>query len=164
MESRVHVADCELGKGVFAKRTISRGEEFLELEGKVITFEEAREKGEAEANPVQIGNDQYLDVIPPGMYLNHSCNPNAGVVRDKVLIALRDIGEGEEVRIDYSTTMHENSWKMACRCGEKGCRKIVTDFQLLPEETQHKYLRLGVVQDFICRKYKPMNDSGALRS
>jgi len=148
-DSFVYVAPCELGKGVFAKKAIAQGEEFLVLEGEVISFEEVRKRGEAEGNPIQIGDDHYLDVVSPGVYLNHSCNPNTGIVRDHVLMALRDITAGEEVRIDYSTTMQENSWTMECRCGDQDCRGKITDFRLLPKAVRERYLARGVVQTFI---------------
>jgi len=151
MELNVYIAECGLGKGVFAKRAIPKGDEFLALDGEIISFEEVRKRGEAEGNPIQIEDDQYLDVVSPGVYLNHSCNPNTGIVRDRILIALRDIAAEEEVRIDYSTTMQENSWTMECRCGDKACRGIITDFRLMPEEIQRKYLDLSIVQNFICR-------------
>ena len=149
MEPSVYIEGCELGQGVFAKRYIAEGEEFLVLEGGIISFKETQRKGETEANPVQIGDDEYLDVIPPGRYLNHSCNPNAGIVRDRILVALQDIAAGEEVRIDYSTTMQEDSWTMACRCGKQDCRGNITDFRLLPKALQERYLALGIVQKFI---------------
>ena len=149
MELNVYIAGCELGQGVFAKRHVAKGEEFLVLEGTIISFAETQRKGQTEANPVQIGDDQYLDVLPPGMYLNHSCNPNTGIVRDRIMMALCDIAVGEEVRIDYSTTMQENSWTMACRCGETICRGLITDFRLIPVTVQRRYLDLGIVQDFI---------------
>jgi hypothetical protein len=158
MDANVYMATCHLGRGLFAKRAFLRGEEIFVLKGTVINFKQAQAKGDAEANPVQIGDDEYLDVLPPGMYLNHSCNPNAGIIHDRVLIALRDIAADEEVCIDYSTTMEENSWTMACRCDDVDCRGIITDFRLIPEEMQRKYLALGIVQGFIHRRYELARD------
>lgn len=84
--------------------------------------------------------------------MNHSCNPNCGI-RNGVLVALRNIIEGEEIAYDYSTTMDERYWTMACRCGAAACRGIVDDFRTLPEELRRQYLSLGIVMPFIAEQY-----------
>ena len=94
---------------------------------------------------------EHVQLDPPGVFLNHSCVPNTGVTDDRWLVALHEIAPGEELRYDYSTTMHENRWTMACRCGATDCRGLVTDFRLLSPVRQQHYLRLGVVQPFIVR-------------
>jgi SET domain-containing protein len=149
MNAAVYVALCEFGNGVFANRAFMAGEEILVLEGRNISFAETQERGEAESHPVQIGADCYIDVSAPAKFLNHSCNPNAGLIHDRVLVALRDIRGREEIRFDYSTTMEENSWVMTCRCGDPHCRGTVTDFRLLPSSTKQDYIRRGIVQKFI---------------
>ena len=153
MEPSVYTAECDLGRGVFAKRDLAEGEHILVIEGKIISFEDTLQKQATEANPIQVGHDRYIDVVPPGMYLNHSCAPNAGIVDDRILVALCDIAAGTEVRIDYSTTMQENSWTMICLCGNASCRGIVRDFRLLPASLQERYLSWGIVQNFIRRTH-----------
>ena len=148
-ESAVFVQTCELGRGLFAARTFASGERILEFGGPVITLVQTAAKGEAEANPLQFDHDRYFDIGPPAVFLNHSCAPNTGIIEQRWLVALRDIAAGEELRFDYSTTMHENRWTMQCRCGEAGCRGLVTDFRLLPPGVQRRYLQLGIVQPFI---------------
>ncbi len=69
-----------------------------------------------------------------------------------MLIALRPIEAGEEIRFDYSTTMSDDHWTMECRCGEPICRRVVLDFHHLPPIAQNRYLQLGVVQRFIVRR------------
>ena len=92
-----------------------------------------------------------LLVGEPDRYLNHSCDPNAGIVDNRRLVAIRAIAAGEEIRFDYSTTMAEDFWTLECRCGSPLCRGTVTDFRLLPSEVKQRYLELGVVQGFIAR-------------
>jgi hypothetical protein len=92
---------------------------------------------------IQIGPNQYIDTQPPGVFANHSCAPNAGIRNDRDLLALRDIPTGEEIRYDYSTTMDEKSFTVACRCGPPGCRQVVTDFAELPAGIQEYYLSRG---------------------
>lgn len=103
-------------------------------------------------NPVQIDYDTYIDLKEPGRSANHSCNPNSGIVKNSILIAIEDIFAGEEICYDYSTTMMENYWTMVCKCGSKDCRGVIKDFHLLPETVKKRYLKLGIVQEFIVRE------------
>ena len=151
MENTVYLADCALGRGVFAARHFALGERILEFTGPVISLAEAIAKGDAEANPLQFEEELYLDLLPPAVFLNHSCAPNTGIADERSLVALREILPDEELRFDYSTTMHEDHWTMACRCGAANCRGVVADFRLLPHERQQHYLQLGIVQPFIVR-------------
>ena len=141
-------------KGLFASQTIYQGEEILQCTGKEISLQEAIAKGEFESDTLQVGEKKYIDFEEPGVLVNHSCNPNAGITKNLILIAIRDISTGEEITFDYSTTMDEDYWTMKCSCGEKTCRKRVKDFKYLPKELQKKYLQLGIVKAFIEKKYK----------
>ncbi len=85
--------------------------------------------------------------------VNHSCSPNAGLRSNRILVALRNIGCGEEICYDYSTTMSEGRWTMQCRCGDLNCRSTVGDFHDLPTPRQQHYLQLGVVQSFIVEEF-----------
>jgi hypothetical protein len=71
-----------------------------------------------------------------------------------VLIALKPIPAGEEIRFDYSTTMSEDHWTLECRCGEPDCRGLVKDFHLLPSVLQEQYVERGIVQTFILHQWK----------
>jgi SET domain-containing protein len=145
----VFVARCDLGLGLFAARAIQKGSPVLVFQGPTISHAQCLAKGERMGNPLQIGIDEYLDLEPPAVYLNHSCDPNTAVVKDRVLIALRSINEHEELRFDYSTTMSHDGWTMECRCGAKHCRRTIGDFEYLPCDIQRTYLDLGIVQSFI---------------
>jgi hypothetical protein len=149
-----HVAVCDgsLGVGLHACRPFHPGEPILEFTGPIVTFQQVIAMGEEQAYVVQIGPDRYIDTEPPGRFTNHSCAPNAGVVTDSVLVAVKPIMAGEEIRFDYSTTMSENYWTLACRCGEANCRGVIRDFHLLPATFQEHYIRSGLVQEFIVRE------------
>lgn len=151
--ARVRIAECDLGRGVFAAEDIRKGEVAFQFTGKVITLEQVMAKGSQQSNPIQIGSQTYIDVESPGVFINHSCEPNGGIVRDVFLIALRDIARGEQVCLDYSTTMSENMWTMECRCGSPRCRGVVRDFHHLPAELKAHYLRLNIVQEFIVGQF-----------
>jgi uncharacterized protein len=59
-------------------------------------------------------------------YINHSCEPNAYM---KILYghvqfyALRDIRPGEEITVDYISTLHPDTKR--CSCGAKTCRGTI---------------------------------------
>jgi hypothetical protein len=148
------IAECNLGRGVFAKRAIRTGEIILAFGGALIDFAETKRRGPRECMAIQVGPDQYIDTQPPGVFVNHSCAPNAGIRNDRDLVALRDIPKGEEIRYDYSTTMDEKSFTMACRCGAPECRQVVTDFAELPAGIQQYYLSRGLVMGFIARRLR----------
>ena len=148
----VEVKPCEFGLGLFATQSFQAGQTILIFNGAELSFEAMLARGEDEANALQIDNHLYLDIGAPGVYANHSCLPNAGIRQDRFLVALRPIAPGEEIRYDYSTTMWEEHWTMACRCGQMNCRRQVNDFPTLPPQLQRRYLSLAVVQSFIVRR------------
>jgi uncharacterized protein len=145
----VVVGRSALGRGVFAARYFHPGQPILPIGGPLLAMPELNALGPDRAYALQVGTGEFLHLLPPGRYLNHSCDPNAGIADDRMLIALREIVPGEEVRFDYSTAMREDHWTMECRCGEYLCRRVVLDFHHLPPITQNRYLQLGIVQRFI---------------
>ena len=58
----------------------------------------------------------------PLRFTNHCCRPNA-VLRIRQgrveIYAMRDLGVGDEITVDYGQTHHEGG--MRCRCGVPGC-------------------------------------------
>lgn len=152
--STVEVRESELGRAVFATQALRPGQSILVFTGPVLHRVEVHALGGDRAYALQVGPDEYLDTMPPGRYLNHSCDPNAGIANDRMLIALRPIEVGEEIQFDYSTTMSDDHWTMECRCGRPTCRRVVLDFHHLPPIAQNRYLQLGVVQRFIVREVR----------
>lgn len=88
---------------------------------------------------VDDGVEALVEPGSPGWYLNHSCEPNAGVSGPNV-VAMRDLEPGEEVLLDYSLTLGNDEWTMECSCGAPSCRLTVGSFWRLPEETRRRYL------------------------
>jgi hypothetical protein len=147
--SAVVVGRSALGRGVFAARPFHPGETILTLAGPVLVASEVLALGPDGIYALQVGAREFLDMLPPGRYLNHSCDPNAGLLADRAVIALRSIAPDEEIRFDYSTAMSGDHWAMECRCGAPLCRRVVLDFHHLPPIVQNRYLQLGIVQRFI---------------
>jgi hypothetical protein len=151
------IAPCDVGYGVFANRDIWRGEALLVFAGPIIDFAETKRRGPRECMAIQVGPDRYLDTQPPGVFVNHSCSPNAGIRDDVRLVALHNIRRGQEIRFDYSTTMEEQSFTMHCLCGAPECRSIIGDFSMLPLEVRARYLAQGIVMGFIQKRYRWRN-------
>ena len=153
MSDKIRIGDCRFGKGVFARSTIREGDVILSFSGPLINSERVDEKGIRECDPLQIGPGIYMDIGPPGVFVNHSCAPKAGIRDDVKLVAITEIGAGEEIFYDYSTTMCNEHWTLACLCGTTFCRGNIGDFQELPSQTRQKYLRFGIVQSHVARQY-----------
>ncbi|MEI6493403.1 MAG: SET domain-containing protein [Verrucomicrobiota bacterium] len=149
MNTYIYVDDCDLGRGLFAAKDIPSDTAVHTFTGPILTSEEVEALGEASCYPIQIAPDAYIDPLPPGRFINHSCSPNAAIRDRDVLFTLRDIKKGEELRFDYSTTMSEQRWRMDCYCGADSCRRVISDFHDLPHDLKHHYIGLGIVQDFI---------------
>ena len=148
-ENLIEVKDSKFGKGLFAKRDLPSGAIICKAIGKELNFSDTVELHDKESHTLQVDFDKYIYCEPPFLYSNHSCEPNCGVNVNMELFTLKNIKAGEELFWDYSTSMLERHWTMQCACGKKTCRKIVTDFDLLPQKIQSKYLRLNIVFPFI---------------
>lgn len=143
-----------LGKGMFATDKILENEIIFKFTGPILTLKQFFEKYEMNGcNVLQVDEDKYIDVIEPYLFVNHSCDPNAGVRNNGVLFALRDINAGEEIFFDYSTTADDVIWNMECKCGSKNCRKIIGDFITLPHERKQFYLKKNALMGYIKKMY-----------
>jgi SET domain-containing protein len=169
MDEKIVVKDSEIhAAGVFAAVPIKNGEVICVFKGEKMSISELMrrcENGEEKPGyPLQIGNEEYLDLDEPYVYINHSCSPNTGMRKEGELIALKDINPDEEITYDYSTTQwdtsdkwgedYEEHWTMECecKCGSPKCRKLITEFDFLPVETKMKYIELEVLPDHIFNK------------
>lgn len=148
-----YIAKGHKGFGVYAARTFLPGEEILRFTGPLINFDATVQLGDRECDALQIGRNVYLHLDEPGALVNHSCAPNAGVMDDLHLVALTTIHARQEICFDYSTTMDDNHWTMACRCGEPNCREQIVDFRFLPASLQRQYLQQGIVQRFLAEEF-----------
>lgn len=99
----VYVAPCAFGRGLFAARDFVVGESIVEFTGQALTLAEIL-RTEDTGDALQMDDDRYLDLEPPGVLANHSCDPNAGFTFDRYLIAIKPIQRDEEIRWDYSTS------------------------------------------------------------
>lgn len=72
------------------------------------------------------------------LYINHSCNPNCGILGDIKGVAMREISPGEEITFDYAMLDNDN-YSFKCSCGSKNCRKIITGYDWKIKDLQLKY-------------------------
>ena len=150
MKSLVEIKESKFGKGLFAKSKINAGTVICRITLKD-EFDLSRtfQLDQRESHALQIDHDRYVMCPSPFLFANHSCDPNCGVTPNFEFVAIRDVEKGEELFWDYSTSMLERHWTMKCACGEKKCRQVVTDFDLLPQRVQSRYIQLNIVLPFI---------------
>jgi SET domain-containing protein len=156
------------GKGVFATRAFEKGARICVFRGKRMSIGVLKRKYalklERIDNPLQIGLRTYLDLDEPFVFVNHSCDPNAAMVKSHTLIARRRIRRGEEITYDYSLTTWSDDvawgrawtgqWWMHCRCGSRKCRRIVREFPKLSSKLRKDAVAKGLVQDFVAKRAK----------
>jgi histone-lysine N-methyltransferase SETD2 len=129
------------GKGVFALRDFGKGEFiFRRRHERVISNAEIPFLSEEERHHLcELDFETSAVLLPPGCYLNHSCDPNAMRSGVKVF-AWRDIGRGDEITIDYRlNAFGTERWK--CDCGSGNCSgEVIGSFFSLDLERQRRYL------------------------
>ncbi len=142
------------GRGIFARRDFLPETRIFEVTGAYITCDEEDDIDETtRANAFRLDEDRYIS--PQGRmgdFLNHSCDPNAKVVKSAnrlYIVSIKLIPRGEEVTIDYSTIItSDDTWEMKCNCGADDCRGLIKKFSSLPLKTKKKYRSLGMVPDY----------------
>ncbi|MFT4304865.1 MAG: SET domain-containing protein [Candidatus Woesearchaeota archaeon] len=150
------LCDSKYGRAVYANKDFKKGDFIIEWKGKII-------KKNKRPKILKMEDDMYTQIaeelyMGPSNdfddWIDHSCDPNSGLIFNSkkiFLIAIKDINKNEEITWDYSTTMYKEEYTFNCLCGNKNCRKIVKDFKYLPKNTQKKYIKLGIVPDFIIK-------------
>ena len=118
------------GKGCFATTHFPRGKKIADYAGERISDAEANRRAHRRILRICAIDEKWsLDGSSNGNgthYINHSCAPNSYV---KILYghiqfyALRDIHPGEEITVDYESTLHSD--KKRCSCGAKTCRGTI---------------------------------------
>lgn len=143
-----------LGRGNVAIGKIMKGEIICKMRGPIITLKEFSEKYDIDGcNPLQIGCDEFIDLVEPYVCFNHSCDPNSGIRNNGILFALKDIEPGDEILFDYSTTVDDLWWQMDCKCASSNCRKIIGDFQTIPHEKKEFYYQNNALTGYIKQLY-----------
>lgn len=131
------------GRGVFATRAVERGERLTVWGGRIVDRERLDElPSEARSLSLQVGEGLYLaphGEPDPADFVNHCCDPNAGLRGQITLVALRAIAAGEEVCFDYAMSEGSDHDEFECACGAEGCRGRVTGDDWRLPELQKRY-------------------------
>lgn len=144
------------GKGIFARNPINKGELLLAWGGKVMPIgDESGDFGVQITRSLVIVSPEPDDV---GNFVNHSCEPNAGIRERTLLVAMWAIRSDEEITFDYAMCLRPapgvKRYEMTCCCGTPTCRGIVTEDDWANPLLQHRYA--GYIE-----KYRQENRSGA---
>ena len=117
------------GHAVFAVEPVAKGELLVVWGGVILTAAQLDQiAGDLTYLGVQVEADLYLwpPEAGPADWVNHSCAPNAGLDGQIALVALRDIGVGEEICFDYAMTDSSPYDEFVCQCGAQECRGRIT--------------------------------------
>lgn len=130
--------------GLFALEVVPAGELLTAWGGVVIHASQLDELPDAIRHlTVQIEEALYLTTeahkAGPADYVNHSCEPNAGMRGYSMLVALRDIAPGEEICYDYAMSDGSDYDEFTCACGAAACRGRVTGQDWRKPELWLKY-------------------------
>ncbi|NPV77960.1 MAG: SET domain-containing protein-lysine N-methyltransferase [Anaerolineae bacterium] len=142
------------GYGVFCRELIKAGELLMVWGGEVVTEEQLKDiPVERSTHGLQVDDGIYL--LPtlegdPADYVNHSCNPNAGMRGQISLVAMTDIHPDEEICFDYAMTDSSDYDEFECHCGAPNCRKRITGNDWRIHELHQKYA--GYFSTYLERK------------
>ncbi len=133
----VEVHEGRLGKAAVAARAFRKGDPITHGFGPITK--------QRSMHTIQI--DRNLHMIPPSpmRFLNHSCEPNCGIliqtgVKNLEVHALRDLEPGEELTLDYETFEEEfEALTGPCLCNSPGCRGRLRGNKSLPPELREYY-------------------------
>jgi uncharacterized protein len=132
----------ESGNSIFAINPIKKGELIAVFGGVVYEWETFIHLPERERMLCLQVEDRHFLVPRPigeGDYVNHSCNPNAGLSGQIGLVAMRDIKIGEEVCFDYAMCDTMPYDEFECLCGAPTCRGSVGGNDWQRPELQKRY-------------------------
>jgi SET domain-containing protein len=133
------------GRGLIAVAPISAGEVVAIKGGHIIDTatlnslpERLRESDVQIADGLHLAALEDAEFEPVMLFLNHSCEPNVGFCGNIVLVAMRDIAEGEELSTDYAL-FDDYEGEMECRCQAPSCRGTIGGRDWQRPELQRKY-------------------------
>jgi SET domain-containing protein len=131
------------GMGVFAREPIPAGTTVAGFGGCVVDGQELGRLDEVvRTHALQIDDDLFIVSEPPfddADYVNHSCDPNCGIVGSVLLVTTRAVESGEELCFDYAMTDTDDYDEFACSCGTARCRGTITSADWKEPELRDRY-------------------------
>jgi uncharacterized protein len=150
------------GKGVFAKKRISKGTRIIEYRGERISSGEADERYESDEegdrhHTFLFGIDErtVIDAAVNGnnaRWINHSCDPNCEAVEEEGRIwieAKKSISPGTELAYNYQLErggrFEKRFWTLyECCCGTPKCRKIMLQTPKPPKRRKKRAVKKSI--------------------
>lgn len=135
------------GKGLFSIRPIKKDEVIVIRSGHIIGTETLHKyKNIIRDSELQILDDFYLAPLSHAefsavmTFVNHSCEPNLGLLGNVVFVAMKDIKRNTELTLDYAMFSTHNDYVFACKCKSENCRKEIrgNDWQKLNLQRHYK--------------------------
>lgn len=122
--------------GIFAKEFISKGDLIAVWGGviysKIELIKMSQEFPKMISHPFGVCKNFYMGPIHPDDPLddaeifNHSCDANAGIKGQIIVVAIKDIQPNEEIFFDYETVeIDSTALGFKCKCGATDCRKEI---------------------------------------
>ncbi|MGH6736373.1 MAG: SET domain-containing protein [Methyloceanibacter sp.] len=122
--------DVAGGHSVIAREVIYPGELIGVWSGRIVGPDELDTlPPEIRHHTVQVEEELYLASVhadEPPDFINHSCEPNAGLDGQIAIVAMQRILPGEEVTIDYAMCDGSPYDEFDCACGSAMCRGKMT--------------------------------------
>ncbi len=162
LEVRHHPAQGEWA--VFARESLQPGELIAVWSGFIVSQAKLQTlPKEMQKHTLQVEEDAFLVTsVPdePADYINHSCNPNAGLSGQITLVAMRDIEPGEEICFDYAMSDGSPYDEFECACGAANCRGRVTGDDWRKPELWARYQ--SYFSPYIQRRIEALRTQAAL--
>lgn len=137
------------GKGLFSEEDISIGQTILTFGGNLHSQEDRYTGNVLRSTCIGISEnillcEEHSSEKDFSDYINHSCDPNAGMMDSITLVSIKPIKIGEEIFCDYAFWESEENWVMKsdCYCGTEKCRKTINGKywkEILPSNEYFKY-------------------------
>jgi uncharacterized protein len=160
-KARKGVSGGLAGRGLFATERIAAGEVVAAKGGHIVTTRQLHElPGPLPNSEIQIADGLHLVALsaeeyePVMLFINHSCEPNLGFAGNIVLVAMRDVGAGEELTTDYAL-FDDSDVRMACHCNTASCRRVIDGHDWRRGDLQRRYR--GYFSWYLQRKIAEMH-------
>ncbi len=144
LSERAEVRDAgRKGRGIYATTPIHGGATVAAFGGWICDRAEFDALcDDRRVHAIQIDDELYMvgsEATEPADLVNHSCVPNAGIVGNILLVAMRDIAADEEICFDYAMCDSADYDEFICSCGAESCRGVVTSADWRIAELQDRY-------------------------
>lgn len=153
-------ANQESGRGLFAVENIAKGELIAVWGGRITTARHFHDLPE-EVRKLSLQIEEECFLVPQGGenaadYINHSCDPNAGMSGQIIVVAMRDISVGEEICYDYAMSDGSGYDEFPCACGARNCRGQVTGQDWMRRELWKRYD--GFFSPYLARRIRAIKN------